>query len=95
MNLATRKKDVDLLKSAYQRYLMSDYTTIYKAYKKPSWKKEKAWEHCQDLCKKYNGTDLKVVGKNDNYFSAGFVGKVDGKKAFVFITVCYNRYLYF
>lgn len=34
--------------------------------------KRKAWAYCEKLCRKYKGTDLKVVGHNCMIFTAGF-----------------------
>ena len=87
------KTNSKLIKSAYRSYLTSEWQNIYQAYKNPSRRKVSAWESCTELCKKYDGRNLKVVSKNCDYCSAGFIGYVDGKRSFVWITACYNRYM--
>ena len=45
---------------------------LYDVYNKPSREKQEAWEYCKDLCKKYNGTNLHIVGHNVFAFAAAF-----------------------
>lgn len=49
-----------------------DGYTLYEVYDKPSYRKEQAWEYCRNLCKKYNGTNLHIVGHNTCTFSVSF-----------------------
>lgn len=88
-----KTKNKELMKSAYSRWCNSTYDNIFKAYDRPSTKKISAWEYCEDLCSKYEGHDLRVIGHNCYKFTAGFVGKVDGEDVFVFITDCYDIYI--
>ena len=93
------RENSELIRSAYNRWKMSDKDNIFKAYDRPSMKKIEAWEYCEDLCRRYNGHGLKVISRNVYKFTAGFVGeKADDdtgevKKIFVFITDCYDRYM--
>ena len=49
-----------------------DGYTLYEVYDRPSYMKEKAWDYCKNLCKKYHGTNLHIVGHNTCTFSAAF-----------------------
>ena len=67
----------------------SDYN-IYQAYKKPSYNKVKAWETCKKQCLENNGKNLKIIGHNSSYFSAGFTFEKDNKKYLFYITYANN-----
>lgn len=82
------------IKQAYQNYLNSNATALHKVYKNWSSKKDDAWQYCEPIKEKYNGKDMKIVGYNDNYFSVGFIGKIDNKLAFIYITASYDRYMF-
>ena len=45
---------------------------LYNVYNKASYRKEKAWKYCKELCRKYNGTNLHIVGHNTCTFSVSF-----------------------
>lgn len=87
----------ELMKSAYNRWCNSSDDNIFKAYDSPSMKKIEAWEYCEDVCKRYNGHDLRVIGHSCYKFTAGFIGEKEDKETggvkdiFVFITDCYDR----
>ena len=87
------KKNTKTLKSAYARYQQSSNYTLRDCYGSYSYAKERAFNYCKELCDKYNGTGLKIIGYNTCGFSCGFVGLVDNKKVFVYITKDYDRYL--
>lgn len=87
------KRNNKMIKSSYLRWKESKYHSIWDAYEKPSIRKEEAWNYCEDLCKKYNGRDLRVISKNIYIFTAGFIGIVDGKEAFVLITANRDEYM--
>ena len=74
------------MESAYWRYKMSDRFNLYQAYNSFSKAKAEAWEYCEKLCEEYNGKELKVIGANSNFFSAGFLFEEDGKDMFMYIT---------
>ena len=82
------------IRKAYSAYLRSDMTDIYHAYRKPSTAKINAWFCCHNLMMEADGRGLRVIGYNTNTFSAGFIGTVDGKMSFVWITRHYVRYVY-
>lgn len=82
------------IRNAYSAYLRSDMTDIYHAYAKPSTAKFNAWLYCHNLMMEADGRCLRVIGYNTCTFSAGFIGTVDGKMAFVWITKTYERYAY-
>ena len=65
-----------------------DGYTLYEVYDKPSYRKEKAWEYCKYLCKKYNGTNLHIVGHNCNFFTVSF--NIGDKVAYI---TAANNYL--
>lgn len=57
----------------YRRYNESNMDSIYKAYKTPSIRKQRVWAHLKEMCYMLNGYGLKVVSKNSQIFTAGFV----------------------
>ena len=82
------------MEKAYLYYKHSKLNNLGECYKNCSIYKERAFMYCMDLCTKYSGQDLRIVGYNCMTFSAGFIGYVNGKKAFVYITKSYDRYMY-
>ena len=54
---------------------------LYNVYNKASYRKEKAWSYCKELCKKYNGTNLHIVGHNTCTFSVSF--NIGNKVAYI------------
>lgn len=66
---------------------LSENYDIFQAYKSPSREKQEAWEYCKNLCKKQKGSNLKIIGKNCFFFSAGFFYlDENGKERFMHIT---------
>lgn len=57
---------------AYHNYKRSYNYDLYDAYEKPSYAKVRAWRYCVELCERYNGRGLKIVGYNAQTFSVGF-----------------------
>ncbi len=82
------------LKNAYRDYLKSTNNHLNDCYNNCSYYKQKAFWYCQDLVKKYDGSALKIIGYNSQTFSAGFIGYINNKKAFFYITKDYNRFIY-
>lgn len=74
------------IKIAYADYQKSTKTNLYHCYNSFSDKKEKAWKHCQDLVKYYQGENLKVVYFNGWIFTCGFICYINGLKHFIYIT---------
>lgn len=72
----------------YDRYLGSGYVDLNTAYCKCSQAKEEAWEYCKSLCEEYDGYGLRVIGRNVNYFTAGFMfpHPDTGELCFAYIT---------
>lgn len=71
----------------------SKYGNLNDAYKTGgSDAKRRAWRHCERTCEALKGTDLKVVSKSVNFFSAGFqfVNPETGVVQFYFITASYE-----
>ena len=65
-----------------------DGYTLYNVYDRPSYRKEKAWVYCKNLCRKYHGTNLHVVGHNTCTFSVSF--EIGDKVAYI---TAANNYL--
>ena len=71
---------------AYEAWKDSEMTCLEDAYKAPSEAKQWAWVRCIGICNANNGTNLRIVGRNSQTFSAGFVYFKDGQCIFVWIT---------
>ena len=81
------------MQCAYKHYLQSNNgNNLYNCYNKPSCNKIRAMQYCEDLCTKYNGTDLTIIGYNCMQFSVGFLFYEDGKNYFAYITKDYDRF---
>ena len=79
------------IKEIYERYLDSDTYDLFDAYGRPSERKREAWKECKALCEKMGGTDLRIIGHNSSFFSAGFTHMDNGTEKFVYITHCGTR----
>ena len=83
----------NLLREAYRAYRYSDFYSLDDKYNNASVAKYRAWAYCRELCDKYNGSNLKVIGGNTFTFSAGFTFENDdGEKIFCYITPSSNRF---
>lgn len=69
LNPNTKKAQQMLSSYAWAR---RDPKSLYGAYATCSDAKGKAWEYCEELCKKLGGTHLCVTGHNTCTFSAAF-----------------------
>lgn len=87
------KRNTKTLRVAYSSYQQSNYYTLRDCYASYSYAKERAFNYCKELCDKYNGNGLKIISYNIFGFSCGFIGIIDNKKVFVYITKDYDRYL--
>jgi glutathione peroxidase-family protein len=67
---------------------------LYDCYGSFSYAKAQAFEYCKELKSKYNGRGLKIIGYNSNRFSAGFIGEIENREAFFYITADYDRYIF-
>lgn len=81
------------IKNAYEDYKKSSNYILEDCYGHYSHAKNKAMKYCIDLQFKYNGRGLQIIGYNSHTFSVGFIGTVDGKESFVYITKTYDRYI--
>lgn len=72
--------------SAYEAWKKSKMTCLEDAYKEPSEAKQYAWIRCIGICKANHGEHLRIIGRNSQKFSAGFVYFKDDRCMFVWIT---------
>lgn len=82
------------IKRAYCEYLKSPNWRLWHCYERYSESKEAAYEYCLDLVHRYNGGTYRIIGFNSMTFSFGFVGEINGKEAFFYITKSYDRFIY-
>ena len=70
----------------------SPYYDLHCVYKKYSVHKERAWKYCVDLCKKFDGENLRIISYNTNIFTVGFsyIDKETGIEMFCYITPSYE-----
>lgn len=87
------------IKTAYAQYKKSHLYSLNDCYQNASYNKQKAFNYCRELAHNYNaylvGEPLKIISYNTNFFSVGFVGIINGRKAFFYITKAHNRFIYF
>ena len=82
------KKDAGILR----RYEESSIRNLSEAYGRFSNRKAEAWKHCERLCKESDGKELKILGANTNFFSAGFLfTDEEGNECLMYITHAGNR----
>lgn len=82
------KREQAILKS----YEDSSMENLHDAYGKFSKEKADAWERCKELCKRYYGHDLRILGANTFFFSAGFTYTDEfGQKCLMYITHADNK----
>ena len=67
--ISKESKKGEQLKANANRF---DGYSLYNVYQRPSHIKEKAWVYCKNLCKKYHGTNLHIVGHNTCLFTVSF-----------------------
>lgn len=74
---------------AYERSTATKLSDVYGRYSRA---KEKAFEHCRDLCYKYRGHNLKIITASKWMFTAGFEFEnlETGEIMFMYITKSYN-----
>lgn len=79
-------------RSNYKWYQQSDMRSLADAYGRYSQAKANAWRYCEDLCERYNGTNLKVISNNCHKFTAGFefMCPSTGVVMFMYITKDYD-----
>ena len=89
-----RKSEKRLMKDAYKRYKWSSDYTLRDCYDRPSYAKENAFNYCRELVNDYQGRQGRIISYNLFQFTYGFIGKINGKDAFFYITKEYDRYIY-
>lgn len=82
------------IKRAFEDWKKSNATELWHVYDRFSYAKENAMDYCKTLVAKFNGYGLKIIGSNCMKFSVGFIGEIDGKQAFFYITKSYDRFIY-
>lgn len=82
------------IKGAYEKYERSRLYTLDDCYSSYSAAKENAMDYCVNLFIDHDGAEMKIIGYNSMTFSVGFMGIVDGKSAFIYITKDYDRYIF-
>ncbi len=81
------------MQDVFHRYLKTyNGSDLYNCYDKPSINKIRAMQYCEDLCTKYNGHHLTIIGYNLMQFSVGFLFEQDGRNYFAYITKNYDRF---
>ncbi|MBQ0112276.1 MAG: hypothetical protein KBT03_04015, partial [Bacteroidales bacterium] len=86
-------KNKKFMQSNYRSYLKSDDENIFQAYGKPSQEKIKAYSYCEQICKEYDGKNIKVVGASTYIFTVGFEITYNDEQCFVYITPQHNWYI--
>lgn len=71
---------------AYEAWKKSKMTCLEDAYEAPSEAKQYAWIRCIGICKASDGFDLRIIGRNSQKFSVGFMYVKDDVPVFVWIT---------
>lgn len=82
------------IKNAHNSYIKSNLYTLNDCYTNASYYKQIAYNRCRDLVKEYNGRQSRIIGYNSQTFSFGFIGTINEKPAFFYITKDYDRYIY-
>lgn len=82
------------IKGAFTAYQRATARYLHEVYRSWSNAKESAYDYCTDLMLKYQGHSPRIIGANTCTFSFGFIGVIDGKEAFFYITRDYDRYIF-
>ena len=79
-------------KAKIPMYDRSNWYSLSDAYTSYSYRKERAWDYCVHKMIEYNGMGLKVISRNTNFFTAGFVfyDEETGDLMFYYITANYD-----
>lgn len=83
------------IKRAYIEFNHIGPCRLSDCYNRYSEAKEAAYDYCLDLVNRYNGGwSYRIISYNTTMFTFGFIGEIDGKPAFFYITRDYDRYIY-
>lgn len=81
------KRQKEMTIYAFRRWqLGKGYDTISTAYKNASWNKYKAFYRIENYMTEINGSGLLILNVNSHWFTAGFVGWIDGLMHFIYLT---------
>ena len=83
-----------VIKGAYMQWKYAYAASLGEVYSSYSQAKQNAMDYCRNLMYKHNGCALRIIGHNCMTFSVGFLGDVDGRDAFFYITRDYDRYIF-
>ena len=83
-----------VIKTAYDQWTCSHFSFLSEVYANYSVAKANAMEYCKRVMREYNGWAFRIIGYNCMTFSVGFLGDVEGKKAFFYITKDYDRFIF-
>ena len=84
----------ETLRQAYRNYKLSTNQCLADCYRSCSNEKQKAYEYCIRKEIEYSGYNGRIIGFNSNFFSFGFIGEINEKEAFFYITHTQDRYIY-
>jgi hypothetical protein len=84
---------------AYSEYMKSNNRHLWDVYGHYSQYKERAFNYCRELAyihkSPYVGFgELKIISHNSQVFTIGFLGEINDRLAFFYITPSYDRYIY-
>lgn len=82
------------MRNAYEQFNNSSIFDLDQCYYNFSRAKAQAYDYCIELFNRYNGVKFRITGYNSMIFSVGFIGEINGKKAFFYITPHHDRYIY-
>ena len=83
-----------IMSQKYREFNRSFAFELGHVYGRYSEAKARAWDYCLSLADKYNGGALRILSANTMIFTVGFVGEINNRKAFFYITPSYDRYIY-
>lgn len=84
----------ETMRQAYRKYNKSINRCLADCYSNWSTAKEEAYDHCIRKEIEYCGYNGRIIGYNSNIFTFGFIGEINGKEAFFYITPSYERYIF-
>lgn len=79
------------IRGAYIQYQNSSNGSLNDVYKKYSHRKKSGYEYCVKLMNEYHGSDLRILSYSTYEFTVGFIGYIENKKYFFYITRDYDR----
>lgn len=90
MTLTERRKTAQ---ANIAKWRDSRYTDLRSAYGRYSKDKQDAWEYCEDLCRKKDGSGLRIISRNSWKFTAGFTytDPTTGEFMFMYISPTYDQ----